>query len=232
MFYRNFYLFDGLRDSGDYWDIDMHRNAKDPELNTMANELRTLVWLNPMDALEEKNLTENAMGLGMDRKRRLVTPLPGYRDLAVRLHLGGEQRTVGICSANQMPQALRFADMVQMQFWKYRLRGASPPSEDQLNRWKSLVEADMAGETNAVDLLQRIEKYLLERGVIHSGPDRAKAKKSNHPENLRTLVRGNHLETVEMLGGINHQLGELRDAQKLIVESLQAIARMVTAKNT
>ena len=155
----------------------MNRNAKDPDLNVLANELRTLAWVNPLSWEEEKLLTDCAMTT-VGRVRRHVTLLPGYRDVAVRLHLAQAQRTLGIASIDQLPQALRFADMAMMVFWKYRWRGAAPPTTLQLNRMIKDVEEDMQVEVNALDLLRRIEKYLLEAGIIKAGSERPKVSRT------------------------------------------------------
>ena len=145
--------------------------AKDPGLNELAASLREVVWINPLTAeelldcqrLAQFNLNEAPIQLA----RKLVHPLPGCDNWALRICLGGAQRTLGVMSirgtkSNPEPfeglsVLFRFADMAQQYFWKYKLRGAQPPGDRDLNLGRSRLEADMVNEIHALALHEKME---------------------------------------------------------------------------
>jgi hypothetical protein len=196
------------------------RTLNDPELNKMANELRTLQWVGSLlpdelaacQSAEETVIDPQAKNGLHIPKRRLVHPLPGWSSWAVRIYLGGGQRTIGIVGHKDLAAGLRYADMAMMHFWKYKVRGACPPGKMELNLTTDRLEADMANETFALDLLRRQEEYLLSVGILKSSEQRATEEKSRRQSMrkgfLRTTVSVQHLETLEKFEAVQNQIAE------------------------
>jgi len=217
----------------------MTKYAKDPGLNELAAKLKTLTWIHPIPADEADTLYRDATAPTSSEGayRSHVSPMPNYVDWAVRMYLGGEQRTLGLAKTKELPYALRFADMAQMYFWKYRVRGAAPPTEQQLNRSLADVESDMVNEPHALALLGEIEGYLLRRGVLKTADQRDADKKKRKSRSIRSMVAIQHAATADWFDGLRGKLDELakqleavREVQRAQLEVLQQIAKMVAAK--
>lgn len=137
----------------------MSRYAKDPELNLLANELKTLHFSAApdleSDARERYEILARQQG---DYPFRLVYQMPNVRTWVVRLYLGGAIRTIGY--TDNLTNACRFSDMAALRFWKYRIRGACEPLDVNLNFGVDQAKHDSLHETDAADLLDKIENYL------------------------------------------------------------------------
>ncbi len=215
--------------------------AKDPSLNELAVQLKRLEWITPLDP-EELEECQEKMAVTPDAdapggiaipKRRLVHPLPGCVHWNVRMYLGGEQRTLGIVHARNVENAFRFADMAQQYFWKYRVRGR-PPSRLDLNLSPERVEADMANEVNAVNLLRQIEDYLLQIGALQTSEQRhaeRRAKKEQRKQGglKATITRGlldlqtRANESDEKFEGIGTWLQQLDDKLTALAERVNSM---------
>jgi hypothetical protein len=180
----------------------MTNYAKDPELNLLANKVKDLEWVNPLYEGEQEQAREVVTTPGAER--HLVVPLPNHTSWAVRMYLGGEQRTLGLVNSKNIETGLRFADMAQEYFWKYRVRAAHAPEDHNLNFSRSRVEQDMLHETPALLVLEQIEQYLLRAGAIKSSQERRaeKAKKKMARVHAAMTARLNHEEVIERLGGM------------------------------
>lgn len=137
----------------------MSRYAKDPELNTLANELKSVPFTAApdLDSDVQERFEILARGQG-EYPFRLVYQMPNFRTWAVRLYLGGAIRTIGY--TENPTHACRFADMAALRFWKYRIRGACEPLDAHLNFGIAQAKHDATHETCAILLLSRIEDYL------------------------------------------------------------------------
>lgn len=204
--------------------------AKDPSLNEIAVKLKTLPWVFPLDPEEQEECheklavtpdAESPGGVAIP-KRKLVHPMPGAVYWNVRMYLGGEQRTIGICHVRNIESAFRFADMAQQYFWKYRVRATRPPSRIDLNLSPERVESDMANEPQAVDLLRQIEDYLLQIGALQTSEQRHAEKKEKREQRKQgglkaTITRG--------LFDLNVKVGDLHEG---VGTSLQQLEDRIT----
>lgn len=156
-----------------------NKYSKDPELSILANQVRHIVWQNPLDETETRDVMERFEEVAGEVNRpRNVYPLPGARDWCVRIYLGGDTHTLAIGRNDDLPTLARFADMALEHFWRYKVRGCRPPHDCDLNIRRAQVEIDMANEPQAVAILQAMEKYLLDTGALKSGVTRRKEKKA------------------------------------------------------
>lgn len=180
----------------------MPKYTKDPGLNLLANELKNLSWVDPLDD-SEMNVVHTLI-TDRDARRRRVVPLPTFVHWAVRLYLGGEQRTLGIVHNKDVAAAFRFADMAQRFFWKYRVRGCAPPSEGDLNFSTARLDHDMVHECEALNLLRQMEEHLLRVGALKDTETRAleARKRKSERKNLTTTIRINQMEINERLDGL------------------------------
>lgn len=208
----------------------MAKYAKDPELNTLANELKSVVWLNPLNASELDHVRH--LATVPHAKRRLVVPLPNFISWGVRLYLGGEQRTLGLVNTANVDSAFRFADMAQQYFWKYRVRGACPPVERDLNFSLARLYADMEKETNALGILQRTERYFLDSGILKSSETRQGEAKVKRDARVTVAgqARGLHQEVMEMLDGVLRGLDKVSKQgaklEALVVDLTRQVAEL------
>lgn len=201
--------------------------SRDPELNRLASELAGVNWIEPLGAEEWAELHRVAT---LPPKvegayRRRVNAMPGYRYWAVRIYLGGEVRAIGYVSTNRLPDGMRFADMAAMYFWKYRIRGACEPSENELNRSVADVKRDLIHETHAVALLKRIEEHLLQTDAILSPERRAQLVKERKVKNrggLRVQLLCNQAELLEYLKGIHHSINQLHSFSRTLQDEVRA----------
>lgn len=208
--------------------------AKDPELNLLANRLKDLEWVNPLSEGEQDQAREVVTTPGA--KRHLVVPLPNLTSWAVRMYLGGEQRTLGLVNSKSIEAGLRFADMAREYFWKYRVRAAAPPEELDLNFSKARLNQDMTEELPALALLEQIEQYLLRIGAIKSAQLRRdeKMKKKMNRVHAAMTARLNHEEVLERLGGMYDRNEARFDAaefeNKTLRQEVQKLGDIVRAQ--
>ena len=167
----------------------MNRNAKDPVLNELAAKFKDILWNSPLTADEED--TARYLHSDKEARRRLVYPLPNLIHWSARMYLGGMQRTLAVAHGNELANLFRFADMAQEHFWKYRVRGACPPADRDLNYDRARVESDMANEPHAVALLQAMEKHFLDAGILKSSETRHAEERAKRAirVNIRTEVQ-------------------------------------------
>jgi hypothetical protein len=222
----------------------MSTHATDPDLNILARKLKTLEWIHPLDADEIEacvDMTLYQPGLNPGDgpvlpKRKFVHPMAGATNWAVRLCLGGAQRTLGIVDQRHVEDAFRFADMAQQYFWKYKLRGAAPPTEADFNISKERVDGDMVAEENALALLKAEEEYMLSMGIIKTAADRhaeyRQRKEESRKTRVRAMVQVNHMECLERFDALSGQMDTvMRDNAALLarIEKLDAsLAKALT----
>jgi hypothetical protein len=143
---------------------------------------------------------------------RLVYTMPNFKTWAVRIYIGSETRLIGY--TEDLTTACRFADMAQMRFWKYRIRGACEPVQANLNFTVEQAKSDCQREEGAIWLLDKIEKHFKDKGVIADPAvveaERAANRKSR---DLRRTVRHDymllHLEVMAALKVISDKLTAL-----------------------
>ena len=201
----------------------MTKYAKDPLLNEMSRKLKTLTWVNPLDETVVEEVHRSLRSPGTNH--RLVSPLPDCRHWNVRIYLGGSLRTIGIVVHQDVPSALRYADMAQEYFWKYRVRGANPPDDRDLNYNRAQLTQDMAQEVHALALLKEIEEYFLTNGILKSSKERhdEEMKKRSLRLNIRTELKLNHGELIESLGGLHETCEGLQRDMKAQGDHLTAL---------
>lgn len=219
---------------------DFHgRFAADPELNVLAKRLEDVIWENPLSEDEllmvQRNLTDP------EAPRRHVTMLPDFRTWAVRLYLGGAQRTIGYVRKDPAT-ALRFADMAMFYFWKYRIRGAAEPTNMALNFSVERAQRDMDNEPEALYLLQEVEKYLLSIGALKDSVTRQKEIGEKHEQRRlsRTVsgtlevfyqVHSNRMQqNTNRLEGVERALKRLEDRQAKLIELFEHAIALVGRK--
>jgi len=144
----------------------------DPILNTIAHRTESALWVHQLDEGE----LELCAAKAEDRElpRHMVSMLRDYKTWVVRAYLAGTQRTFGFFrtggpSIQGVPwQALRYADMIRMYFWKYKRRDAVEPNDFMLNISPQRAKSDLMCETNMVQIIKDIEQHLKDTGAILS----------------------------------------------------------------
>ena len=148
-------------------------SAADPVLNQIAKRTRDLEWIHP---LEEGELAIcSRLHSDPNANHRLVTILRDYKTWVVRTYLAGAQRTFGFFKADRqggLSSAYRYADMVKMYFWPYKLRDAYEPGDHDLNISASRAKSDLIHETNAIQIIKDIEQHFKDIGVILTPQDK------------------------------------------------------------
>jgi hypothetical protein len=144
--------------------------AADPTLNTIARRLLTAKWEHPLD--EGELAICEAKAEDSELPRHMVTMLRDYKTWVIRAYLAGTQRTFGFVK-NEGPaikgvpwQALRYADMVRMYFWKYKRRDAVEPNQFMLNISVERAKSDLQWEHEVVQIIKDIEQHLKSIGAI------------------------------------------------------------------
>jgi hypothetical protein len=138
---------------------------------------------------------------------RLVYTMPNFKTWAVRIYIGSETRLIGY--TDDLTTACRFADMAQMRFWKYRIRGACEPVEADLNFSVEQARNDCANEEKAAALLDNIEQYLKDINAI-SAVDKVPIRSDR---DMRRTVRHDMLslfvETQNMIKALHVKMDAL-----------------------
>lgn len=131
---------------------------------------------------------------------------PSYRRKlwTVRLFIAGKVRTIGVTSKGSY--AARFADMAVRRFAKYRKTPVTP-AEVELNFTIEQAEADEANEVAAVALLDEIEKYFLDNGVI--APPSAESAVIAKPRGLKSDLHFLHAEIMDALKFLGERITRL-----------------------
>lgn len=199
------------------------RHAIDPDLNVIAKRLGTLQWQTELSPLEED--TCNELQRNPDASRRLVSPMPDFTTWAVRMYLGGAQRTLGLLRGPDLQNAFRFADMVKMYFWKYKLRGAHEPTDGELNLSVERAKLDMVGEPDALQMLKDIEAHLLKLGALTTGADQEKQRQDRRADNSRRRTISGTFE--EMMGLWRTRIQEVQDKYAALDTTVKRLSEVV-----
>lgn len=139
----------------------MSRYAKDPDLTAIAKQVDQLKFSSQLN--DDQEALVGLIGT-LNRPGRRIGLLPGLRTWTARFYVGGAIRTVAISTNVEM--VVRFADAFQMYFWKYRIRGAKPPLDCDLNLDAEQAKHDVS-DPAVVFVLEQIEAHLLKLGAIH-----------------------------------------------------------------
>jgi hypothetical protein len=165
----------------------------DSVLNELAATLKDAPIHQPLDQFEIDHAMASLEAFG---KLRYVSLLPGMRNWAVRYPVGGVPRHFGIVPGSHSAAMLaaRFADLVQWHFWRFRIRGAHPPAEANLNFSLKRVQSDYDNEKGLFDLLIRIEEHLRTIGLIQ--PANVVEEQRKKDRQRREIVRTKHHEFI------------------------------------
>jgi hypothetical protein len=197
--------------------VDMRRKApgrypKDPILNTLAHELADIKMEQADDLTSISQERFRDLAKGGEYPFRLVYTMPNFKTWAVRIYIGSETRLIGY--TEDLTTACRFADMAQMRFWKYRIRGACEPVQANLNFTVEQAKSDCQREEGAIWLLDKIEKHFKDKRVI-ADPVAVEAERVTNRKNrdARRTVRNDylllHIEVMSALKVIGDKLTAL-----------------------
>lgn len=160
----------------------MPKHSKDAGLQALANQLATLRWFTEL-TVAERDIVIASPG-------KNVYCMPDGITRAIRVYLGGAVRTFGI--TRNPGNAFRFADLVLHRFWKYRQRGCKPPGPGELNLSTARLQADLANEKLAIELLDKIEQYLLANAaLVEKSATAARPSRSRVAELTAALAQAN-----------------------------------------
>lgn len=188
------------------------RLPKDPILNMLANELRDIKMEQADDLVSMTKERFRELAKGGEYPFRLVYTMPNFKTWSVRLYLGGGTHYIGY--TEDLTTACRFADMAQMRFWKYRIRGACEPVQANLNFTVEQAKSDCQREEGAIWLLDKIEKHFKDNGTI-ADPATVEAERvaNRKSRDLRRTVRHDqmllHIEIMAALKVISDRLTAL-----------------------
>lgn len=142
--------------------------AADATMNDIARRLKLATWQNPLDPGEEA-ICER-LRTDPDAARHLLTLQKDYKTWAIRMYLGGFQRTFGFTT--DFYQGARFSDMIRVHFAKYKLRDAREPDTLDLNISIDRVRVDMMNEPEVVAIIHALEHHLRSIGAIMDPAER------------------------------------------------------------
>lgn len=162
------------------------RQAKDPDLNEMANQLKEVQFTPNADLDVAFKEMDRLFYSGGEWPFRGVNLMPDQTTWSVRLYIGGEQRRIG--ATTNGCHACRFADLALLTFWKYRIRGASEPLDAHMNFSVAQAKLDMVAEEEANFLLAKIEGHLIKRGVLPTA-EKLKEMEAARTTNRRAVER-------------------------------------------
>lgn len=112
--------------------------------------------------------------------------------IAARFRFGGKYRIFAYSPFSRAADIARFADMVTLRFWKYKLRGACPPTDSDMNFSVKQAEDDLIDFEDAVSLIDEIEDHMVIIGVFTQLRNVSEEKTAGAAEKRRT-ARGEFL---------------------------------------
>lgn len=148
----------------------MPNYSTDTGLRILAKSLSTVRWSTAL-TVDEQNRVVQASG-------RNIAVMPDGFTHVVRIYLAGAIQTLGV--TRNPAAAFRFADLALARFWKYRLRNCRPPGPGELNFSTARLQSDLANESEACGLLDKLEQYLIanagltERTAVTPRPSRSR----------------------------------------------------------
>src|ERR1035437_4293816 len=143
------------------------RTAADPVMNLIASRLKVATWQFDLTTDEENVCLEFEHDPALPK--RLITLMRDYKTWVIRVGIAGANRAVGYYSnakSGHLSPAFRYADMVNMYFWKYKLRDAYEPADGDLNISAERAKNDLIHETEVVQIIKDIEAHLISIGAI------------------------------------------------------------------
>jgi hypothetical protein len=210
------------------------RKALHPTLLAMARELQALEFASPLTEEENAHLKANAL---RPPKNYSVLPRAGQVYTMVRMSFLGKNTTLGLLTGSgpdSRAKASRFADMCRAKFWPYKLRDRRPPTADDLNISPARAEMDLKNEASAVDLLNRIERFLLGAGMIKLVEIKAanKERKQQTRAELQAInakLTENNATIKQVLNTLENRLDGL---QQLVMGQQKDLSVLIQAVST
>lgn len=209
----------------------MGRHSKDPELTKLANRAKNLSFI-PFEGMWERY---REMVLAQEHPHCCYL-MPDGVTWAIRIHFCGSFRTLGYVTG-KVVNAMRFADMAQVHFYKYKQRNALEPLDENLNYSLAQAKHDLEHEPEAANLLKDLEQYLLERGYIpkHEEIRKEREARRKNAEAQRAQRRTVSGRMDEMFKRIEEKiLQEIKQCYTVIASHIQSledrIARMEVAR--
>jgi len=203
----------------------MARLPKHPELIAIAKKLDLITFTTqPSDEASErpKMLFEQS-------RAKNFWLMPAGNCWVVRFYIRGEVYTIGMGRGSAF-RGMRFADMATLRFFDRRTPSREAPlTEARFNFSRRQAEHDLGNEPEAVALLDELDKYLTDAGLLVSPEQReaaaadktASLKAENSPRIGRKLD-----QVIERLGSVDHLLAEVAvlntTVQKLVQLHIEA----------
>jgi len=203
----------------------MARKPSDPTLNSLAHELEDVAFMAPAHDFADREP-------GDDHPR--VFLMPNQKTWAVRMFLGGTHRCIGY--SDDLTKACRFADMAAMRFWKYRVRGAHPPTDIELNYGTEHTKSDCEHEVDVNNLLNKIEAHLKSTGSLPNSQDLEETRSISRAErDKRRTVRNDMVilfdDVFRALGEIIERLERMEGRGNPTAETFKRSAFLVDKKD-
>jgi hypothetical protein len=210
------------------------RRAVHPTLLAMAKELQGLEFASPLT--EEEN--QQLMGRMYHPPKNLtVLPSAGGVSLFVRMSFQGRNTNLGVVTGSDWAnrcKASRYADMCRVKFWPYKMRDRRPPRADDLNTSPARAEMDLKNETQIVDLLNRIERFLLGAGLIKLVE--IKAANAERKQQTRAELESLNSKQARIEAGLKQVLNTLENRldglQQLVTGQQKDLSVLIMAVST
>ncbi len=135
--------------------------SKDPQLTGLAKLLDKSDFSIPTS---QTHIDEVKEIYHLNRRFRFCYPGIGGTGWAVRISMNGYQRLIGV-SVN-CAQAVRFADVATLRFWKYRKNILRSPVDLDFNLGLKRAEQESSTESPAIILLTQIETHCRTQGYL------------------------------------------------------------------
>lgn len=181
----------------------MARHPSDPVLNQIAADAGAFRF----DGDPTIHGLTTSLWSGEPKPQR-ITLLQDMRTFAVRLYLGGKNRTLVLTKDPET--AYRWADVIAMHFWPYRIRAAYEPNHADLNYSPERAKADL-GNPGAQALLKLMHERLVFMCVLLA-PEKLEAarqedRKSRDQKRTRGYERYQmHEQLRESIAALDHKL--------------------------
>src|ERR1035437_5866442 len=200
--------------------------AADPILNQIAKRLMDAQWQFDLTTDEENACLE--LERSPTLPKRMITLMRDYKTWVIRLNLAGAQRSVGFYSnakSGNLYPAFRYADMVRMYFWTYKLRDTFEPADGDLNISVERAKLDLVHETEVVQIIKDIEAHLKSTGAIVAPAEREEQlKERNRGRWARPTLKGLLADSAAVH---QHALEGVRNEVKALGEHIARLEQLI-----
>lgn len=121
-----------------------------------------------------------------------LNPTVCKRYMNARFYFGGRQRVLAVSTIQRAYEVARFADLIVIRFWKYRIR-AQIPNDSQtcfsVSRAKEDHEFLKVQRPEIIEMIDELERHFVALGIFHDGGVHAEPKPEKRSSALAVLQK-------------------------------------------